>query len=144
MYRYIDAASRPSRWKAVHNTRQSASSLSNLRSSRRRTASAIGITKKKNSALWTHLNSPPSIASRNKSTATSYGTERIPNTDFSYANDTMISDAELYRLAIVLGCAAMVLIVLHHFLETNAEDLETDVVQEKKATKVASAPTKAK
>ncbi|KAK3488379.1 Oligosaccaryltransferase-domain-containing protein [Neurospora crassa] len=131
MYRYIDAASRPSRWKAVHNTRQSASSLSNLRSSRRRTASAIGITKK-------------NIASRNKSTATSYGTERIPNTDFSYANDIMISDAELYRLAIVLGCAAMVLIVLHHFLETNAEDLETDVVQEKKATKVASAPTKAK
>ncbi|EGO56589.1 hypothetical protein NEUTE1DRAFT_123086 [Neurospora tetrasperma FGSC 2508] len=142
MYRYIDAASRPSRWKAVHNTRQSASSLSNLRSSRCRTASAIGITKK--NALWTHLNSPPSIASRNKSTATSYGTERIPDTDFSYANDTMISDAELYRLAIVLGCAAMVLIVLHHFLETNAEDLETDVVQEKKATKVAPAPTKAK
>ncbi|KAL0470692.1 Oligosaccaryltransferase domain-containing protein [Neurospora intermedia] len=127
----IDAASRPSRWKAVHNTRQSASSLSNLRSSRRRTASAIGITKK-------------NVASRNKSTATSCNTERIPDRDFSYANDTMISDAELYRLAIVLGCAAMVLIVLHHFLETNAEDLETDVVQEKKATKVAAAPTKAK
>ncbi|KAK3345170.1 Oligosaccaryltransferase-domain-containing protein [Neurospora tetraspora] len=73
-----------------------------------------------------------------------YSTERTPDTDFLCANDTMISDAELYRLAIVLGCSAMVLIVLHHFLETNAEDLETDVVKEKKAAKVAAAPAKAK
>ncbi|KAK3951063.1 hypothetical protein QBC32DRAFT_344912 [Pseudoneurospora amorphoporcata] len=56
----------------------------------------------------------------------------------------MISDAELYRLAIVLGCSAMVLLVLHSFLEANAEDLETDIVKEKKVAKVAAAPAKAK
>lgn len=32
----------------------------------------------------------------------------------------MISDNDLYRLAIFLGSAAMLLIVLYHFLEINA------------------------
>jgi oligosaccharyl transferase complex subunit OST4 len=32
----------------------------------------------------------------------------------------MISDNELYRLAIFLGSAAMLLIILYHFLEVNA------------------------
>lgn len=32
----------------------------------------------------------------------------------------MISDDDLYRLAIFLGSAAMLLIVLYHFLEINA------------------------
>jgi len=40
----------------------------------------------------------------------------------------MISDDELYRLAIFLGSAAMLLIVLYHFLEINAvEEDETKV-----------------
>lgn len=56
----------------------------------------------------------------------------------------MISDGELYRLAIVLGCSAMILIVLHSFLEANAEDLETDVIKEKKAAKATAVPVKAK
>ncbi len=34
----------------------------------------------------------------------------------------MISDDELYTLAIFLGCASMILIVLYHFLEVNAHD----------------------
>ncbi|KAG7006517.1 hypothetical protein G7Y79_00014g036920 [Physcia stellaris] len=34
----------------------------------------------------------------------------------------MISDDDLYRLAIFLGCLAMLLIVLYHFLEVNAQD----------------------
>lgn len=34
----------------------------------------------------------------------------------------MISDDELYRLAIVLGSAAMVLIVLYHFFEVNSRE----------------------
>lgn len=34
----------------------------------------------------------------------------------------MISDDDLYRLAIVLGAVAMVLIVLYHFLEVNSSD----------------------
>jgi len=34
----------------------------------------------------------------------------------------MISDAQLYTLAIFLGSAAMLLIVLYHFLEVNAQD----------------------
>ena len=31
----------------------------------------------------------------------------------------MISDDELYKIAIFLGCAAMVLIVVYHFLDVN-------------------------
>jgi hypothetical protein len=34
----------------------------------------------------------------------------------------MISDSQLYSLAIFLGSAAMMLIVLYHFLEVNSED----------------------
>jgi len=34
----------------------------------------------------------------------------------------MISDEDLYSLAIFLGSAAMLLIVLYHFLEVNAKD----------------------
>ncbi|KAJ4296590.1 hypothetical protein N0V90_006637 [Kalmusia sp. IMI 367209] len=35
---------------------------------------------------------------------------------------TMISDSQLYTLAIFLGSASMLLIVLYHFLEVNSED----------------------
>ncbi|PGH09729.1 hypothetical protein GX51_00409 [Blastomyces parvus] len=35
----------------------------------------------------------------------------------------MISDAQLYQLAIFLGSCAMLLIVLYHYLEVNAKDL---------------------
>ncbi|KAJ0168131.1 hypothetical protein CTA2_9620 [Colletotrichum tanaceti] len=41
------------------------------------------------------------------------------------ANDpeaTMISDNDLYRLAIFLGSAAMVLIIFYHFVEVNKEE----------------------
>lgn len=39
----------------------------------------------------------------------------------------MISDNDLYRLAIFLGSAAMLMIVLYHFLEINAtEDTEVE------------------
>lgn len=34
----------------------------------------------------------------------------------------MISDASLYSLAVFLGSAAMLMIVLYHFLEINAQD----------------------
>ena len=34
----------------------------------------------------------------------------------------MISDDDLYRLAIFLGSLAMLLIVLYHFLEVNAQE----------------------
>lgn len=43
----------------------------------------------------------------------------------------MITDNELYRIAIVLGSAAMILIVLYHFLEVNAR--EEKPVSEKSA-----------
>jgi oligosaccharyl transferase complex subunit OST4 len=39
----------------------------------------------------------------------------------------MISDNELYRLAIFLGSAAMLLIILYHFLEINAVEEPADV-----------------
>ena len=34
----------------------------------------------------------------------------------------MITDSQLYSLAIFLGAAAMLMIVLYHFLEVNAQD----------------------
>jgi len=34
----------------------------------------------------------------------------------------MISDTNLYSLAVFLGCTAMLLIILYHFLELNAND----------------------
>lgn len=34
----------------------------------------------------------------------------------------MISDNDLYRLAIFLGSAACVLIVFYHFIEVNSQD----------------------
>lgn len=34
----------------------------------------------------------------------------------------MISDDDLYRLALFLGSAAMVLIVAYHYVEVNAND----------------------
>ncbi|KAF2460818.1 Oligosaccaryltransferase-domain-containing protein [Lineolata rhizophorae] len=34
----------------------------------------------------------------------------------------MISDTSLYTLAVFLGSASMLLIVLYHFLEVNAKD----------------------
>lgn len=33
----------------------------------------------------------------------------------------MISDDELYKLAIFLGCISMALIVVYHFLEVNSK-----------------------
>ena len=55
----------------------------------------------------------------------------------------MISDNDLYRLAVFLGSAAMILIVLYHFLEVNAveeptEDLKSTGSQAE--TKAASVP----
>ena len=46
----------------------------------------------------------------------------------------MISDNQLYSLAIFLGSAAMLMIVLYHFLEINAQDddaLNSDLKSEK-------------
>lgn len=42
----------------------------------------------------------------------------------STTNVTMISDDDLYRLAIFLGSAAMLLIILYHFLEVNSVEEE--------------------
>jgi oligosaccharyl transferase complex subunit OST4 len=46
----------------------------------------------------------------------------------------MISDDDLYRLAIFLGSAAMLLIILYHFLEVNSTE------ESAQAVKVAAAP----
>lgn len=45
----------------------------------------------------------------------------------------MITDDQLYSLALFLGSAAMLLIVLYHFLEVNAKDetLTADLKSEK-------------
>lgn len=40
----------------------------------------------------------------------------------------MISDNDLYRLAIFLGSCAMMMIVLYHFLDVNARDDEETIV----------------
>lgn len=59
------------------------------------------------------------------------GTETIS----SSKSATMITDAQLYSLALFLGSAAMLLIVLYHFLEVNATDDE-DLTQDLKSEKV--------
>ena len=41
----------------------------------------------------------------------------------------MITDSQLYSLAIFLGSLAMLLIVLYHFLEVNAKDDHTNESQ---------------
>ena len=38
----------------------------------------------------------------------------------------MITDDQLYSLAIFLGCMSMLLIVLYHFLEVNAKEGEKE------------------
>lgn len=47
----------------------------------------------------------------------------------------MISDDDLYRLALFLGSCSMMMVVLYHFLEVNAHDEERD-------TEVAAGPAK--
>ncbi|KIV93818.1 hypothetical protein PV10_05004 [Exophiala mesophila] len=44
----------------------------------------------------------------------------------------MITDAQLYSLAVFLGSAAMLLIVFYHFLEVNAveDELSSDLQSE--------------
>jgi oligosaccharyl transferase complex subunit OST4 len=46
----------------------------------------------------------------------------------------MISDDELYRLAIFLGSAAMLLIILYHFLEVNSTEEPADLKSKPVAT----------
>lgn len=52
----------------------------------------------------------------------------------------MISDADLYRLAIFLGCCAMMMIVLYHFLDVNARD-EKETTNTPDAAKSAKTAT---
>jgi oligosaccharyl transferase complex subunit OST4 len=47
----------------------------------------------------------------------------------------MISDDELYRLAIFLGSAAMLLIILYHFLEINAVEEPAEDIKTKASSK---------
>ena len=50
----------------------------------------------------------------------------------------MISDSQLYTLAIFLGSAAMLLIVLYHFLEVNAVDSDEALDLQKDTTGVGA------
>jgi oligosaccharyl transferase complex subunit OST4 len=45
----------------------------------------------------------------------------------------MISDSQLYTLALFLGSASMLMIVLYHFLEVNAVDEDDTAVGVKSA-----------
>ncbi|KAJ5388825.1 hypothetical protein N7509_011366 [Penicillium cosmopolitanum] len=54
----------------------------------------------------------------------------------------MISDGDLYRLAIFLGSCAMMMIVLYHFLDVNASDEEpTDTTTTKSSSKPIESTT---
>ncbi|KAH9435718.1 hypothetical protein MCOR02_004637 [Pyricularia oryzae] len=46
----------------------------------------------------------------------------------------MISDDELYKLAVFLGSAAMILIVIYHFVEVNTTDEAAEKAQRTPAT----------
>ena len=56
----------------------------------------------------------------------------------------MITDAQLYSLALFLGCAAMLMIVLYHFLEVNSvpDNEINDAVAEKVAAQQQAAADK--
>lgn len=56
----------------------------------------------------------------------------------------MITDSELYSLAIIFGSAAMLLIILYHYLEVNAkDDSESPLSKERKADTTTGAKAKA-
>ncbi|KAK0706438.1 Oligosaccaryltransferase-domain-containing protein [Lasiosphaeria miniovina] len=55
----------------------------------------------------------------------------------------MITDNELYRLAIFFGSAAMVLIVVYHFFEVNAKESEQEAVKDKAPIKAGASPAPA-
>jgi hypothetical protein len=48
----------------------------------------------------------------------------------------MITDSQLYSLAIFLGSAAMLLIVVYHFLEVNSDDHKDEERTKTKAVKL--------
>ncbi|KAG7431780.1 hypothetical protein Forpi1262_v007946 [Fusarium oxysporum f. sp. raphani] len=64
------------------------------------------------------LFSPRNSLSRSQWGYRSPSLRSFPSISFITAN--MISDGDLYRLAIFFGTTAMILIVLYHFLEVNA------------------------
>jgi hypothetical protein len=53
----------------------------------------------------------------------------------------MISDNDLYRLAIFLGSCAMMMIVLYHFLDVNARDDEETTDTKPVKNKESSVPS---
>lgn len=53
----------------------------------------------------------------------------------------MISDGDLYRLAIFLGSCAMMMIVLYHFLDVNASDEESPETIHAKSSKPIDSTT---
>lgn len=53
----------------------------------------------------------------------------------------MISDDDLYTLAIFLGSLAMLLIVLYHFLEVNAKDDDRPAQSDEKVASKATPQT---
>ncbi|USP74385.1 uncharacterized protein yc1106_01659 [Curvularia clavata] len=73
----------------------------------------------------------PGFALRSSSTSCQATTPRADTVK-------MITDSQLYSLAIFLGSAAMLLIVLYHFLEVNSEDHKTE-----EKPRVAAAKAKA-
>ena len=58
----------------------------------------------------------------------------------------MITDAQLYSLAVFLGSAAVLMIVLYHFLEINAEPDDTSKIATplSKERKADAVPAKAR
>jgi len=55
----------------------------------------------------------------------------------------MISDDQLYSLALFLGAASMLLIVLYHFLEVNAKDKDS-LSSERKVDALPAGKSKAR
>lgn len=54
----------------------------------------------------------------------------------------MISDDQLYSLALFLGSAAMLMIVLYHFLEVNAKDSKYALSKERQADSIPKGKVK--
>ncbi|TVY26162.1 hypothetical protein LHYA1_G005354 [Lachnellula hyalina] len=78
--------------------------------------------------IYTRLKSITFQALRGSSAKTNSPTTTLPpnSTEFTAK---MISDDDLYRLAIFLGSAAMLLIILYHFLEVNSVEESSEKVE---------------
>jgi oligosaccharyl transferase complex subunit OST4 len=90
-----------------------------------------------NQRLYTPTAPTPQPKNNLNPTAILQPTKNPSTTTTSHQHTKMITDNQLYTLSIFLGSAAMLMIVLYHFLEVNSSD-EPVTLKEKEGVKAES------